>query len=34
MVAVGHPIEGKPPVDRFDPTFVSWDRWGAGVTEL
>jgi nitroreductase len=35
LVAVGHPAEKKPPVDRFTPGFVHRDRWqGSGATGL
>lgn len=27
VLAVGHPAEGQPPVDRFDPSAVHRDRW-------
>lgn len=29
MVAVGHPAEVKPPVDRYDAHFVHTDTWGS-----
>jgi nitroreductase len=27
MIAVGHPLEGKPAADRFEPGFVMRERW-------
>ena len=27
MVALGHPAETKPSVDRFDPAFIHVNRW-------
>jgi nitroreductase len=27
MIAIGHPLEAKPAVDRFDPGFVMRERW-------
>lgn len=28
MVAIGHPVEGKPPGERFEPSYVHTERWG------
>jgi hypothetical protein len=27
VIAVGHPSEEKPPVDRYDPAYVHLERW-------
>ena len=27
LVAIGHPAEDRPPVDRFDPGFIHAERW-------
>jgi len=27
IVPVGHPVEPKPPADRYDPHRVRWEHW-------
>ncbi len=27
VIAIGHPAEAKEPVDRYDPSFVHYERW-------